>query len=82
MTNVTTEQCEKRHKTMHKVFGWFLTIAVMAVGGSYTVSLLAYSTASEAAADLDAGADRIRELHKDVREIRAIVGRIEKNGGG
>lgn len=82
MTAVTTERCDQRHKTINMVFGWLVVIAIAACGGIGTMSLLAYSTASEAAADLDARKDRIDELHKDVREIRDIVVRIEQNGGG
>ena len=81
MTTVTTDRCNQRHKTLGTFLGWLVVICIAAFGGVGTISLLSYSMASEAAAKQDARESRIDELHKDVREIRSIVVRIEKNNG-
>ena len=81
---------EKKNNGVSKwVIGLLVSVGIVAIGGVGHLAMTANSTATaaaitakEAAAASKATEKQIDSLHEDVREIRRIVLRIEKNGRG
>lgn len=90
MAAVTTEQCEQRRKGTVK---WPALTAICAAYGialtfAITLAMGASSDATDATADHAASREfksnvqrSLDGLQRDVREVRAVLLRIEKNGG-
>ncbi len=87
MTNVTIAYCNERHSSLRWLFGGVVALGT-AIGSaflgmaSYSVSCAhdAHQKATAAESEADHNGEALAEIHTDVREIRAAVFRIEKNG--
>ena len=85
MVAVTKVSCDERHKSLRWYFKCFLSVAVVVAGAIGGISVSGQRAATEAASRIDslenATERTLDSLQEDVREIRRILLRIEKNGG-
>lgn len=81
--HVTREQCSDRHKWISRALYVIFAAAVAFVSmATYAVTCShdAHRQAQAAESEAEHNGKSLGEIHKDVREIRASVFRIEQNG--